>query len=112
LTATSGSPTRKKRIPRDTFTSIVTVTASIPVTALANVFTNIIPSLVAQKETLIKDKRNKIKDKRKNEKIASPALRDRNDSRIKLIPSREIEAKWRFRISGSLSLESANLAPP
>jgi hypothetical protein len=68
LTATSGSPTRKKRIPRDTFTSIVTVTASMPVTALANVLTNIIPSLVAQKETLIKDKRNKIKDKRNNKR--------------------------------------------
>jgi len=42
FTATSGRPTRKKRIPRDTLTSIVTVTASMPVTALANVLTNII----------------------------------------------------------------------
>jgi predicted RND superfamily exporter protein len=78
LTATSGSPTRKKRIPRETFTSIVTVTASIPVTALANVLTNIIPSLVAQKETLIKDKRNKIKDKRKKEKGARCRVQGKN----------------------------------
>jgi len=48
---------------------MVTVTASIPVTALANVLTNIIRSLLAQKETLTKDKRNKIKDKRKTQKF-------------------------------------------
>jgi|GEM_PF-6839627 len=59
--ATSGSPTRKKRIPLDTFTSIVTVTASIPLTELANVLTDIILSLVALMETLIKYSKIKIK---------------------------------------------------
>jgi hypothetical protein len=39
---------------------------------------------LALKETLTKDKRRKIKDQRNYKKIASPALRDRNDSGIKI----------------------------